>query len=508
MWNNLGDRLHAACTKSIVKHEAYLKSVHDENARRSRRALISPELLEARIPESWAADPGFDPYRVRKGRASIAHAVAQKLKNRSYAPRTPFGFEVPKPGGGVRLVSTFQLVDEEVSRSLFRSLMQKNAAKFSARAYAYRSDRGPQDAVEYVRSEFSGEHRLYVAEYDFSKFFDTVDQNFVVEMLDRAGIIRTPLEEYLIKSFLEAPLPVRGRITKLTAPEKRKVGLPQGTSVSLFLANLAASSLDSSLEKIGVGFARYADDTLIWSQDYSRIGAAAAVLHESSDVIGSKINAEKSPGVRLLVREDVKDAEISTVRSVNYLGHSVGLSHLSMKESTVRKIKARIEHLIFVNLLLEPSRTNQDPSQFTHLDRDYVTLIFQLRRYIYGPLNESQVRRFQSGAAPRLNFEGVMSYFPLVDDAAGLRELDAWMAARLWLALRKRRKLSLGLCAKVLPHGLSKEDLISFQATSSSGKGLDLRVPSFVRIAKVVRLVVESHGLSVASGGTGGYLYD
>ena len=508
MWNNLEDRIHAACTKSIVKHEAYLKSVHDENARRSRRALAPPQLLTARVPESWAVDPGFDPYHVRTSRASIAHSVTLKLKKRSYVPRAPFGFDVPKPGGGTRLVSTFQLVDEEVSRSLFKSLMKKNSAKFSARAYAYRSDRGPQDAVEYVRSEFSGEHRLYVAEYDFSKFFDTVDQGFVIKMLDRAGIIRTSLEEYLITAFLEAPLPVRGPAGGSRTSEKRGTGLPQGTSVSLFLANLAASSLDSSLEKIGVGFARYADDTLIWSRDYSRIGAAASVLHKSSDVIGSRINSEKSPGVRLLVREGVKDAEMSTIRSVDFLGHSIGLSHISMKEATVRKIKSRIEHLIFVNLLLEPSRANQDPSQFTHLDRDYVTLIFQLRRYIYGPLNESQVRRFQSGAAPRLNFEGVMSYFPLVDDSVGLRELDAWMAARLWLGLRKRRRLTFGLCGKSLPHSLSKDDLISFRTTSSSGKTLDLRIPSFVRIAKVVRLVVESHGLSVASGGAGGYLYD
>ncbi|MFC1473164.1 reverse transcriptase domain-containing protein [Rhodococcus qingshengii] len=417
---------------------------------------------------------------------------------------------MPKPSGGERIVSTFQIADEVVSNYLLRSLTRKNLPKLSSRSYAYRPDLGPHDAISYLRSEFAREHRLFVAEYDFRKFFDTVEHEHLRKSLDRMGIIKTPLEEYTIDMFLKAPEPYLSNIDKKLEKPPRYRGIPQGTSLSLFLANIAASELDRSLERLGVGFVRYADDTLIWSADYGKICAASAALYEASEQIGSPVNSEKSNGIRLLIGEEEPKTEMKSTTSVIFLGHDIGLRSVRIKIESINRIKAKIKNLIYANLLLEPAAGTQVHARLKDKDRDYIVLIWQLRRYLYGSLTERQVRDFHKGAIPPMSFEGVMSFYPLVDDYASLRELDSWIATRIWLAMRKRAQLlSTSSIAPTPPHGLTRSELINFKVKSTrTGDLIDLRIPSLYKIASVLRRAVSTHGLGVVSGRTPLYHYD
>lgn len=511
MWWDLDEQIRKTATRLISEHETYARAVSDENERRRRRSTGSPDLLHLRRPETWKLDPGFNPFHVRSNRSAIAHSITSRLRDRTYEPRQPAGFVVPKPSGGQRVVSTFQIADEVVSTRLLRSLTRKNLPRLSARAYAYRPDLGPHDALSHVRAEFAREHRLFVAEYDFSKFFDTVDHDFLREALDRVAINRTPLEQYLIERFLETPEPYLDLSAKAASASARTRGVPQGTSISLFLANLAASELDRALERLGVGFVRYADDTLIWSTDYSRICDAAAALHDASQQIGSPINSEKSRGIRLLTRQETVHAEMVSTKSVDYLGHTLGLRSTTMRAASVRRIQSRIGTLVYTNLLLEPLAGRQQMARLTDVDRDYVTLIWQLRRYLYGPLTENDVRRFRRGGIPPMSFEGVMAFFPLVDDDQMLQELDQWISTRIWLALRKRNMLLAHsrTATLPLPHGLDKRTLLTLKVKSGrTGDDVDLRVPSVRQMASVLRLAVATHGFGVVSGRAPLYLYE
>ncbi len=509
MWWNLDQRIRERATRLVVEHETYAKAVHDENDRRRRRSSGDPKLLPLHRPATWDLDHGFNPYLVRSRHQRIAHALTERLRGRTYTPRRPAGFHVPKPSGGSRVVSTFQIADEVISNRLLRSLTRKNLSRMSARSYAYRPDLSPHDAIAYVSTEFTREHRLFVAEYDFSKFFDTVDHNYLLDALDTIGVTRTPLEQFLIERFLESPEPYLSPEEKLQNTENSNRGIPQGTSLSLFLANIAASELDRGLERLGVGFVRYADDTLIWSTDYGRIGEAASLLHEASARIGSPINAEKSLGIRLLTTDETVHVEMESTKHVDFLGHRIGLRSVSMKDASVKRLKSRIGKLIFTNLLLEPLSSTQAITRLGAVDKDYITLIWQLRRYLYGSLSESDIRRYQSGAIPPMSFQGVMSFFPLVNDDKTLRELDEWILSQVWLALRKRARLLQGMKTKPpLPQALSRDDLTGFTSTSSrSGEELDLRMPSIRRVAKAIRLAVSTHGLNVVTRGATLYLY-
>jgi RNA-directed DNA polymerase len=475
-------------TRLIHAQERRHRVHAEEQVRLGKRSLSGYLLPRSTVPDWWNLDRGFNPYLIRSRAGHIAYTIQRKLEALTYAPRRPVERWIPKPSGGERPVNVYQVGDSAVSKMVFESLLRKNLPLLSARCYAYRKDLTTQDAVRYIHSAFRGRKRLYVAEYDFSKYFDHIAHEHLQEMLERLFV--TSVERCVIDAFLTTPAsdatayePAGGR--------PRTCGIPQGTSISLFLANAAALEMDRALEDHGVGFVRYADDTLIWSTDYGRLVAAVDILQEHADAMAVPINFEKSHGIRMLVAPGVASELVSTP-SVEYLGYDIGLESTGLKSANEKKIKGRMQKVIFETLLREPLAGTQNPSRLApHLDRDYAVVISRLKRYLYGDLSEREVRRYQTRGAPIRRFKGVMAGFPLLDDSASLQALDAWLLTQLWLAMRKRGEVLFNdLDLRVLPppHGLSREALARFRTNSmETGERVDLRVPSVRRISQLLQ---------------------
>lgn len=511
MWLELEAAILAAAEGKIRNFERHRKRVYDENVRRVRRSADSPPLLVANKPTLWETEPALDPYHVRKRSKSIAHAITKDLRAGTYAPLPPAGFRREKLSGGSRTISNFALADEVISNRLYRSLLKKNRARLSARSYAYRDDANAYDALAYMQAEWRFEHRVFVAEYDFTDFFDSISHQHLWTTIDVLGLTMTSLERHIVSTFLTAPLPFTDAAEKAAGQQVRGRGVPLGTSVSLLLANIAVSPLDRALERLGVGFVRYADDTVIWSRDYAAICRAVDELHEVSSQIGSPINQGKSMGVRLLVGPETSRAEIASTKSVTYLSHDIGLRSIRLKSSVELAIKQRLTELIYDNLLREPVKGTQALSRIGHInDRDYVVLIWQLRRYLYGHLAEIAVRRMGRGQVPLMQLTGAIARYPLIDDDRQLAGLDSWLATQIWLAVRKREallKAAIGAPSVLpTPWGRTREELIDLRSTSErTGQRLDLRLPSTLRMATVVREAVKTHGRDVVGQGLGLY---
>jgi len=510
VWFELEAAVKRAADAKIRNFDRYRKRIYDENVRRARRSSGAPPGLIAREPELWALEKGLDPFHVRKRAKSIAHAITGSLQAGIYAPLPPGGFSRRKSNGGMRTISTFALADEVVSNRLYRNLLKKNRPRLSARSYAYRDDANAYDAIAHMQSEWREDHRVFIAEYDFNEFFESISHDHIWNTIEALGLTMTALERSLVSAFLVAPRPFTNAAEKAAGGAPRKRGVPLGTSISLLLANIAASPLDRALERLGVGFVRYADDTVIWSRDYSAICRAVDELHDASAQMGCPVNQVKSEGVRLLVSRETEKAEMRWTREVTYLSHNVGLRSTRMKPSVEEEIKRRVSVLLYDNLIREPSRGTQALSRVGLNDRDYVVYIWQLRRYLYGPLAETAVRRMGRGPVPRVPLRGVIARYPLVNDDDRLADLDRWVATQTWLALRKRaRLLAPHVSASITPPspwGLSREDLINATSVSQrTGAPLDLRLPSALRMAVVVREAVRTHGVDVVGSGLGLY---
>ena len=496
------EAIHKEATRLVKRHERNLRSGFDESRRRDRRSLTPLPRLNTSRPSWWDVDSGFDPYHVRRHAGTIGHAICLALKNGEYKPRPPVGITIPKESGGLRHLSVFQVADSALSRFTFEKVLAKNTPRLSGRAYAYRKDLSAQDAVHHVRSEWSRKTRLFIAEYDFTAFFSNIAHHHLLDMIDKEVWFLSPVEKQVMKSFMKSrPVPEDSygsdEITEVTK------GIPQGTSISLVLANLAASQLDRRLERIKVGFARYADDTLIWGDSYQGICEAVDILTNEAKRMQVAINHKKSQGISLLLpRSWERNGEMRTKRSVKFLGYNLGLDHCDLSTDSVRRIQQRCQTLIYNNLLREPISRNQDPDRLSGgLDRDYITLLSQLRRYLYGSLSEKTVIRYQRGDIPFHHFRGVMSAYPLVEDSPSLRKLDGWLLYSIHGALRKRRFLlqEAGVLSQSplpLPHGVDAPKLLQLDSprSVSSRRPIDMSVPSVRRIAVAMYRAARIHG--------------
>lgn len=504
----LGKELLENSRDMIRRQERYMRELRIDDRRRERRKT-DPNEAQIYRPSYWAVDNAFDPYHVRGSSALISETINSRLKRGQYVPFNPMVHYVPKSKSELRPVAVFSIADALVSRNLYLSLMAKNKSLMSARSYAYREDLSAHDAIQYISTEIRGGQRIFVAEYDFSKYFEHINHDYIWEILSRYKFLVTPYEKRLISSFLEATPHPQDAYVRYSKAQTSGVGLPQGTSISLFLANVAAFELDRSLERLGVGFARYADDTLIWSRDYNQICQAANVMASFSETIGSQLNLKKSKGIRLLSAPG-ESSEISSVDRVDFLGYRLTRDSVGLKDSVVDRIKSRVDYIVWSNLL-EPLQkgTFQVERVAPPIDRDYQVMIGQLRRYFYGNLTEAKVRQLARGAVKRMRYPGLMAHFPMIDDMEQLKALDGWMLSTVALALKRRTGLleAKNIHSLPRPHRMAPSELLGLEGYSRSGDKLDLSVPSLVRFSSIILRAAAIFGPNIVGRGIGSDAY-
>lgn len=470
--------------KLIKRYHEYHNRLNLEHQRNEKRLGFNAPPKTVHRPDYWSRDKKFNPFYVRKKHKSIARAIAKKIEERTYRPNEPYIKSVPKSGGGVRQVSIFQIPDAAVSKLFFNRLLTKNKHRFSSFSYAYRNDRNVHFAIQDIAVDLRRNQRTFLAEFDFSDFFGSISHDYLIKQFDENGFFISPEERYIIKAFLK----------------DRNVGIPQGTSISLFLANLTCWHFDSELEREGVKFSRYADDTIVWTQDYAKICNAFGLINRFSIDAGVKINADKSAGISLLTKEGFP-AELSSKSSLDFLGYTLSVDHVSIKEKSIQKIKKQISYILYRNLIqpLKQSSLAGQKIPANHKDENFLSAMMQIRRYMYGGLSKKQIKDFLSGRSKMMYYKGVMSFYPLVNDKQQLMELDGWLLSVIYRAVQLREKL---LRVKwnynrshSFPFNQSREQLLTACASEKiNGKHL-IEIPSFLLIHKALEKGLIESGI-------------
>ncbi len=494
MEQELYEELRKLCEVKISEFHDYHNYLQRNCARRIRNGMSS--VKEVKEPEEWSNSGRYNPFYVIKHLKQIAHSISRKLVRGTYEPEAPFLKHIPKSNGTFRVVMSYQLPDAAVSTLIYRKLIRKNRQRFSSYSYAYRNDRNAHFAIQDLYSYLSNERRVFVAEYDFSSFFDSILHDYLFVQLDDGAFNVSEVEKHVIDAFIS---------------NRSGKGIPQGTSISLFLANVSCWSLDRQLEEIGVRFARYADDLIVWSKDFTKVCNAVNVLYDFSKDSGVQINANKSPGISIICNS-VANEVVGKKKTVSFLGHNISSNSISFSYNVVDKIKRQISYLIYSNLI-QPLKAVKVSTVLGEYDKAFISSVLQVRRYLYGDATELALRRYQLGHSGRLRFRGLMSYFPLVDNIEQLKELDRWMANAFVNALHKREKNFEDegiLVSKVFPYPVDFQTFIrKCEIKSVAGRKGFAKIPSFLRIRNAYKKGIENQGIeSVANPKTVYYNYE
>lgn len=472
--------------RRIRERETYLNAIHHLQARDEKFCgKIAPKIIHE--PGVWKIDNKFNPYYVKRHIKAIALSVSRKIQKKQFIPNPPFLYRFTK-NGKPREATIFQIPDEAVSKYLYRRLLNKNRHRFSSLCYAYRNDRNIHFAIQDIALDIQSNTQIYVAEFDFKEFFNSIQHQYLFKVLQSGFFNITPEEIELIKCYLP------NRQDGIEAK-----GISLGTSISLFLANAVCYHLDRSLESIGLRFARYADDTLIWSESRDKIEAAKEAIIKFSYDSGVAINYEKSDEINQLLPCSKITDEKNQKSYIEFCGYKVDHASISIKDANIRKIKKNISILIN-KYLLRPAREDAAGmrSWYTY-DPAYLSTISQIRRYMYGQLTDAMLINYLRGTSHRVTFNGVMSFYPLVNNENQLKMLDIWLFDALFGSVRKRAAL---LRQKeftpdnIFPYSCKRESFLNKSKIERIGDHVELfRIPSFLRIYQAIKKGVEYRGV-------------
>jgi RNA-directed DNA polymerase len=181
--------------------------------------------------------------------------IREQLREGRYHPLAVRKVEIPKPGGGQRMLGIPTVQDRLIQQALHQVLSPVFEETFSTHSYGFRPGRSATQAVQQARS-YIEEGRRWVVDADLEKFFDRVNHDILMSRVTREVKDQRVLK--LIRSYLQAGIMEGGVATARTE------GTPQGGPLSPLLSNILLTDLDRELERRGHRFCRYADDCNIY----------------------------------------------------------------------------------------------------------------------------------------------------------------------------------------------------------------------------------------------------
>lgn len=218
------------------------------------------------------------------------YKIWNRMSSGTYFPPSVLAVEVPKAGGGTRVLGVPTVADRVAQTVAAMVLQPRTESIFHRDSYGYRPGCSALDAVAICRRRCW--QKDWVIDVDVARFFDSVPWDLVVKAVAANITTEQRWVALYVRRWLAAPI---------QQPDgtllERDRGTAQGSAISPVLANLFLHyAFDMWLEREfpAVVFERYADDAVVHCATQRQARQVLAALVERMVEVGLRVHPDKT----------------------------------------------------------------------------------------------------------------------------------------------------------------------------------------------------------------------
>lgn len=312
-----------------------------------------------------------------------------------------------KDPGKFRDIYLMTVRDKVAHKAIVTPLETALDRHFYPNLYAFRRGKyyGSIAAARKVRDVLKGHQgNCFVLKADISEYFDSIDPKLLMKLFQKfipeekevlQHLDRFLRHRRLVKGILHTPL----------------VGVPTGSSLSPFCANLYLHELDQVMFREGYAYLRYCDDLLLLSPDLKVVEKGKKIIEDILGAHALKLSPEKTTVYR-------------PHEPFDYLGYRFDTCEVHVGDKALKTFHDWIYDIL-------PRRKFNDFPNETPEQRK------ELLKKILGDLNTGKLTSSGTASVDKHQIPWIRS-FPIVDNDRRFREMDRFIKNRIRMLITRR----------------------------------------------------------------------